>query len=52
VTDGLTAIGLRRLRAVAEQYVGDDRVPGLVALVARDDQVHRDIQAAACAALG
>jgi CubicO group peptidase (beta-lactamase class C family) len=40
VTDGLTAAGLRRLRAVAEQHVGDERVPGLVALVARGDQVH------------
>jgi CubicO group peptidase (beta-lactamase class C family) len=40
VTNGLTAAGLRRLRAVAEQHVGDERVPGLVALVARGDQVH------------
>jgi CubicO group peptidase (beta-lactamase class C family) len=40
VTDGLNAAGLRRLRAVAEQHVGDERVPGLVALVARGDQVH------------
>jgi CubicO group peptidase (beta-lactamase class C family) len=40
VSDGLNAAGLRRLRAVAEQHVGDERVPGLVALVARGDQVH------------
>jgi len=40
VADGLTAAGLRRLREVAGQHVGDDRVPGLVALVARGDQVH------------
>jgi CubicO group peptidase (beta-lactamase class C family) len=40
MAEGLTAAGLARLRAAAEQHVGDDRVPGLVALVARDDQVH------------
>jgi CubicO group peptidase (beta-lactamase class C family) len=37
---GLTAGGLARLHAAAEQHVGDERVPGLVALVARGDQVH------------
>src|SRR5438128_3712445 len=37
-TKGLTAEGLKRLRAAAEQHVGDDRVPGLVAMVARGDQ--------------
>ena len=36
----LTAAGLERLHAAAEQHVGDDLVPGLVALVARGDQVH------------
>src|ERR1022692_178931 len=36
----LTAAGLERLHAAAEQHVGDDLVPGLVALVARCDQVH------------
>ena len=40
MTGGLTAAGLGRLREVAEQHVGDDRVPGLVALVARGHQVH------------
>ncbi|MDP9330314.1 MAG: beta-lactamase family protein [Actinomycetota bacterium] len=40
MADGLTAEGLEKLHAVAEQHVGDDRVPGLVALVARGDQVH------------
>jgi len=40
VTGGLTAAGLGRLREVAEQHVGDDRVPGLVALVARGHQVY------------
>jgi hypothetical protein len=40
MTEGLTAAGLERLHAAAEENVGDDRVPGLVALVARGDQVH------------
>ena len=40
MTEGLTAAGLDRLHAAAEQHVGDEHVPGLVALVARDDQVH------------
>jgi CubicO group peptidase (beta-lactamase class C family) len=40
VADGLTAAGLARVHAAAEQHVGDDRVPGLVALVARGEQVH------------
>jgi len=29
-----------RVRAAAEPHVGDARVPGLVALVARGDEVH------------
>jgi len=37
---GLTAAGLAGLHAAAERHVGDDRVPGLVALVARGGQVH------------
>ena len=37
---GLTAAGLNGLHATAERHVGDDRVPGLVALVARGGQVH------------
>ena len=36
----LTAAGLDGLHAAAEQHVGDERVPGLVALVARGGQVH------------
>jgi CubicO group peptidase (beta-lactamase class C family) len=39
---GLTAAGLKGLHAAAERHVGDDRVPGLVALVARDGQVHAE----------
>src|SRR5438128_6063987 len=37
---GLTAAGVKGLHAAAERHVGDDRVPGLVALVARGGQVH------------
>lgn len=40
MSDPLTAAGLARLRSAAERHVGDDRVPGLVALVARGDEVH------------
>jgi CubicO group peptidase (beta-lactamase class C family) len=36
----LTAEGLERLHEVAGRHVGDDRIPGLVALVARGSQVH------------
>jgi CubicO group peptidase (beta-lactamase class C family) len=38
--EGLTADGLARLHAVAQQHIGDERLPGLVALVARGGQVH------------
>jgi CubicO group peptidase (beta-lactamase class C family) len=41
-TAGLTAAGLRGLHAAAEGHVGDEKVPGLVALVARGDQVHAE----------
>jgi CubicO group peptidase (beta-lactamase class C family) len=37
---GLTAAGVKGLHAAAERHVGDEKVPGLVALVARGDQVH------------
>ncbi len=40
MADGLTAHGLARLHSAAEQHVGPKRIPGLVALVARGDQVH------------
>jgi CubicO group peptidase (beta-lactamase class C family) len=36
----LTAEGLARFDAVAAAHVADDKVPGLVALVARGDQAH------------
>src|SRR5690348_15749327 len=37
---GLTPAGLKGLHAAAGRHVGEDRVPGLVALVARGGQVH------------
>src|SRR5512140_2450862 len=37
---GLTAAGRKGLHAAAERQVGDEKVPGLVALVARGGQVH------------
>ncbi|HXP18142.1 MAG TPA: serine hydrolase domain-containing protein [Streptosporangiaceae bacterium] len=40
MAETLTAAGLDRLHAAAEQHVGDERVPGLVALVAHAGQVH------------
>ena len=36
----LTSDGLERLHATAERHVGDERIPGLVALVASGEQVH------------
>jgi CubicO group peptidase (beta-lactamase class C family) len=36
----LTAQGLDRLHETAARHVGDDKIPGLVALVAAGDQVH------------
>jgi CubicO group peptidase (beta-lactamase class C family) len=38
--DLLTPAGLARFGEVAAAHLGDDKVPGLVALVARGDQVH------------
>lgn len=40
MSDLLTDDGLERFGAVAAAHVGDEKVPGLVALVARGDQVH------------
>lgn len=40
MSDPLTAAGLARFAEVAASHVGADAVPGLVALVARGDQVH------------
>ena len=40
MTDQLTTEGLEQLHAVVTGQVADDRIPGLVALVARGDQVH------------
>jgi CubicO group peptidase (beta-lactamase class C family) len=40
--DLLTADGLARFSAAAAAHVGDETVPGLVALAARGDQVHAE----------
>src|SRR3954451_18179858 len=40
VPDPLLPSGLERFGEVAASHVGPDKVPGLVALVARKDQVH------------
>jgi CubicO group peptidase (beta-lactamase class C family) len=40
----LSADGLRRLSKVVTAHVGDDKVPGVVALVARGEQVHVETQ--------
>jgi CubicO group peptidase (beta-lactamase class C family) len=42
MSDLLTADGLARFSDVAAEHVGDDAVPGLVALVSRGDQVHAE----------
>ena len=40
MASGFSGDGLRRLEDVAASYVGDETHPGLVALVARGDEVH------------
>jgi CubicO group peptidase (beta-lactamase class C family) len=50
MAEGLSVAGLERLHAVAEQHVGAERVPGLVAVVARGDQVH--VEALGALAIG
>jgi len=40
VTDPLSPAGLERLAAVAAAHVGPEKIPGLLALVARGGQVH------------
>ncbi len=40
MSNDLTVAGLEHLHAVAQAQVGDDLVPGLVALVARGEHVH------------
>jgi len=44
MTEGLTAEGIDRLHAVVAEHVGNDRVPGLAALVSRGEQVHVEAQ--------
>jgi CubicO group peptidase (beta-lactamase class C family) len=43
VSKGFSQQGLEQLHAVAERHVGDDRVPGLVALAARGESVHVEV---------
>ncbi len=38
--DGLRSDGIELLRSAAERHVGDERVPGLVVLLARGPEVH------------
>ena len=40
MTDPLSHSGLERFAEVASSHVGPDKIPGLVALVSRGDQVH------------
>ena len=41
--EGFTDAGLERLHATTEEHVGDERIPGLVALVARGEHVHVEV---------
>lgn len=50
MTDPLSPDGLERFREVAASHVGWEKVPGLVALVARGEQVH--VEALGSLALG
>jgi CubicO group peptidase (beta-lactamase class C family) len=40
MTPGFTGAGLERLHEAAQRHIGETRVPGLVALVARGEDVH------------
>ncbi len=40
MANGLSSAGRAALRSTAARYVGDDRIPGIVALVACGDEVH------------
>lgn len=44
MTEGLTAGGVDRLHAVVAEHVGDERIPGIVALVSRGEEVHVEAQ--------
>ncbi len=43
MSTGLTDLGRKRLHEVAQRHVGDEQVPGMVALVARGDAVHAEV---------
>jgi CubicO group peptidase (beta-lactamase class C family) len=50
MADPLSAPGLERFSEVAASHVAPDKIPGLVALVSRRDQVH--VEALGCLAVG
>ena len=43
MSTGLSDQGKKRLHEVAQRHVGDEQVPGLVALVAQGDDVHAEV---------
>ena len=43
MSTGLSDQGKKGLHEVAQRHVGDEQVPGLVALVARGDDVHAEV---------
>jgi CubicO group peptidase (beta-lactamase class C family) len=43
MSTGLSDQGKKRLHEVAQRHVGDEQVPGLIALVARGDDVHAEV---------
>lgn len=48
MSEGLTKQGIETIHATAARHVGDDKVVGLVALVARGDDVCADARRATC----
>jgi CubicO group peptidase (beta-lactamase class C family) len=44
MTDRLSSSGLARFGRIAQAHVGDDQVPGFVALVGRGDEVHVEVR--------
>ncbi len=48
MTDPLSRDGLERFAEVAADHVGPDKIPGLVALVARDEHVHVETLGSLC----
>jgi CubicO group peptidase (beta-lactamase class C family) len=50
MTDPLSPEGLEKFAEVAAGHVGPDKIPGLVALVSREEQVH--VEALGCLSVG